>query len=200
MKIVLATKNKKKAEELKRIIENESVCLLTLDDFPDCPQTEEDGKTFEENAVKKAMAAAECTGLPAIADDSGLEVYALDNAPGVYSARYAGDNADDKKNIEELLHEMRFVENENRSARFVCCIVFAYPDGKLKAFTEYCEGTIGIKPEGSNGFGYDPVFYPAGHEKTFAEMTEAEKDKLSHRGKAMKKLEEFLKNLYENGD
>lgn len=199
MKIVLATRNKKKAEEIRRIIEDESVCLLTLDDFPDCPQVEEDGKTFEENAVKKARAVAKCTGLPAIADDSGLEVYALGNAPGVYSARYAGDDADDRKNIEKLLYEMRFVKKENRGARFVCCIVFAYHDGKLKTFTEYCEGTIGVKPEGSNGFGYDPVFYPAGYKKAFAEMTEAEKDALSHRGKAMKKLAEFLRGNLKRG-
>lgn len=194
MKIVLATKNKKKAEEIKRIVENESVCLYTLDDFPDCSQVEEDGKTFEENAVKKAVAVAKRTGLPAVADDSGLEVYALDNAPGIYSARYAGNDSDDKKNIKKLLSEMQYVEDKDRGARFVCSIVFASPDGQIRAFTEYCEGTIGTEPKGSNGFGYDPVFYPAGYKKTFAEMTEAEKDDLSHRGKAIKKLAEFLKS------
>jgi XTP/dITP diphosphohydrolase len=193
MKIVLATKNKKKAEEIRRIIEDKSVCLYTLDDFPDCPQVEEDGKTFEENAVKKAVTIAKQTGLPSIADDSGLEVDALDGAPGIYSARYSGKDSDDKKNIKKLLSEMQYVEDKDRGARFVCSIVFASPDGQINTCTEYCEGTIGIKPEGSNGFGYDPVFYPAGYKKTFAEMTEAEKDEISHRGKAIKKLAEFLR-------
>lgn len=208
MNIVLATRNKKKVEEIKRIVKDMPISLYTLNDFPDCPEVEEDGKTFEENAVKKARAVSRHTNMPALADDSGLEVYALNGAPGVLSARYAGENADDRKNTEKLLNEMRSVPDGKRGARFACCIALAFPvgdssvatrtetlgDEMVETFTGYSEGSIGREPKGSNGFGYDPVFYPAGCKRTFAEMDDAEKDSLSHRGAALKKLHEYLKS------
>jgi XTP/dITP diphosphohydrolase len=161
MELVVATRNRKKVEELKRLLEGMPVMLYTLDDFPACPEVAEDADTFEGNAVKKAVAAAVCTGKPAIADDSGLEVYALNGAPGVMSARYAGPGADDRKNIEKLLSEMKGIRD--RGARFICIIALAFPDGSVKTFEGYVEGRIGREPKGSGGFGYDPVFYPAGH-------------------------------------
>jgi XTP/dITP diphosphohydrolase len=195
MTIVLATRNRKKVEELKRLFAGCDVSFVTLDAFPGCPDVEEDGKTFRANAVKKALYVARFTGCPAVADDSGLEVSALDGAPGVFSARYAGEKSDDRDNVVKLMREMRRVSDEDRQARFACCIAFALPDGHVKTFTGYANGTIGRRRKGANGFGYDPVFYPLGHDRTFAEMTDAEKDALSHRGKAMRRLYLFLKKI-----
>jgi len=196
MTIVLATRNKKKVEEIRRIFSGYDIEFLTVDSFPGCPDVEEDGKTFRQNAVKKAVHVAKFSGCPAIADDSGLEVRALGNAPGVFSARYAGDGANDRRNLNKLLREMKSLEAEQRNARFACCIAFALPDGRYKTFTGYTKGSIGKKPRGFNGFGYDPVFYPEGSGRTFAEMSDAEKDALSHRGKALRRLYVYLKNLF----
>jgi XTP/dITP diphosphohydrolase len=195
MDIVLATRNKNKAEELKRITEGMPVSIFTLDDFPGCPETEEDGATFEANAIRKALAAARYTGRPALADDSGLEVYALGGAPGIYSARYAGAGANDGQNTGKLLSEMRSLEKDKRGARFVCCIALAFPDGNTYTFYGYAEGSIGTEQRGVRGFGYDPVFYPEGCNRTFAELDEKEKDTLSHRGKALKYFHEYLNIL-----
>jgi XTP/dITP diphosphohydrolase len=191
MEIVLATRNRKKVEEIKRITEGMDISILTIDDFPECPEVEEDRMTFEENAVKKALTVARHTGKPALADDSGLEVYALNGAPGTLSARYAGENADDAKNVEKLLSEMRSVEY--RKARFVCCLAFAMPNGEVNVFHGYAEGSIGTRPEGTRGFGYDPVFYPAGSDRTFAEISDKKKDSLSHRGKALREFRRYLR-------
>lgn len=195
MDIVLATRNKKKIEEIKRIVEDKSISILTLDNFPDCPEVKEDGTTFEANATKKALAVAKYTGKPALADDSGLEVYAMNGAPGTLSSRYAGEGADDRENIEKLLYEMRSIADEKRGARFVCCIALAFPDRSVKTFFGYVEGRIVKAPRGFNGFGYDPVFRPGGESRTFAEMNDAEKDTLSHRGKALRELQRFLVKL-----
>jgi len=199
MNIVLATRNKKKVEEIKRIVAGMPISLYSLDDFPDCPDVNEDEDTFESNAVKKAVAVSKYTGMIALADDSGLEVYALNGAPGVLSARYAGENADDRKNFEKLLNEMRSIPDEKRGARFACCIALVFPvgdstlrDGKVETFMGYSEGSIGKEPKGSNGFGYDPVFYPAGYKRTFAEMGDAEKDAISHRGRALRDVQRHL--------
>lgn len=192
MDIVLATRNKKKIEEIKRIVEGMQISLLTLDDFPGCPEVKEDGVTFEENAVKKAIAIAKYTGKCALADDSGLEVYEMKGAPGTLSARYAGEAADDRKNIERLLYEMHSIANERRGARFVCCIALASPDGNVRTFLGHVEGRIGKEPKGVNGFGYDPLFYPEGLNRTFAEMPDNEKDTLSHRGRALRGLQRYL--------
>ncbi len=196
MVIVLATRNRKKVEEMRRLYAGYAISFRTLDAYPGCPEVAEDGRTFRANAVKKATAVARFTGCPALADDSGLEVAALGGAPGVYSARYAGKGADDSRNVRKLLREMRPLnEGTERKARFVCCIVLALPDGRHKSFTGYAYGSIGKRPKGYNGFGYDPVFYPTGHDRTFAEMADEEKDALSHRGRAMAKLSRYLKSI-----
>ena len=196
--IVLATRNEKKIEELKRITKDIGIELLTLNEFPGCPDVAEDGTTFEENAVKKARAVAAYTGKTALADDSGLEVFALHGAPGVLSARFAGKDADDRKNVEKLLTEMRSVPMDKRGARFVCCIALALTDGSIQTFYGYAEGTIGAEPKGLQGFGYDPVFYPKGHRRTFAEMSDDEKDAMSHRGEALREVHEFLRTRKES--
>lgn len=190
--LVIATRNKKKVEEIRRILEGMPVTLFTLNDFPGCPETEEDADTFKGNATKKALAIAHHTGRPAVADDSGLEVSALKGAPGILSARYAGQGADDKKNLEKLLSELRGVEKEKRGARFVCVVALVFPDGRVETFKGLVEGRIGTEPKGIGGFGYDPVFYPEGHETTFAEMSADEKDALSHRGIALSKLRRYI--------
>jgi len=192
MELVIATRNRKKVEEIKRILQGAPVALYTLDDFPGCPEVEEDADTFEGNAVKKAAATARYSGKPAVADDSGLEVYALNGAPGVYSARYAGTGADDGKNLEKVLTELQGVGEGGRGARFVCCVALAFPDGTVETFQGFVEGRIGMAPKGVSGFGYDPVFYPKGHDMTFAEMSADEKDALSHRGMALRELRKFI--------
>ncbi len=195
MDIVLATRNKKKIEEIRKIIQAgkaSDINLFTLDDFNDCPEVKEDGDTFEANAVKKAVEILKCTGMTAVADDSGLEVDALDGSPGVLSARYAGESADDKANVEKLLKELKNIPFENRTARFVCCIVVASA-GSIKTFFGYVNGRIGHEQKGKNGFGYDPVFYPEGYENTFAQMSDNEKNGLSHRGNALRALQKYLK-------
>lgn len=198
MKIVLATRNKKKLREIQRIFSETGIEFLTLDLFPDCPEVVEDGKTFRANAVKKAVQTAKHTNYPAIADDSGLQVHALGGDPGVFSARYAGEKASDQENVYKLLSSMKKLKTqEDRAARFVCCIAFAFPDGNCKTVYGYAKGSIGKKQKGSNGFGYDPVFYPEGFEKTFAELTGPEKDTLSHRGQALKKLYKHIREIAE---
>src|SRR5271157_6028274 len=191
MEIVLATRNKKKVEEISRIFKGGGTVFLTLNDFPSCPEVEEDADTFEGNAGKKALTVARCTGKAAVADDSGLEVYELNDAPGVLSARYAGPDADDRANNEKLLAAMKHLPDGRRGGRFVCCIAFALPNGILRTFTGYSEGAIGYQLHGVSGFGYDPLFYPKGHSKTFAEMLPEEKDALSHRKKALEQLKYY---------
>jgi XTP/dITP diphosphohydrolase len=194
MEIVLATRNKKKIEEIKRITKDLPVTVLSLDNFPDCPETVEDRDTFEGNAVKKATEVCQCTGKPALADDSGLEVEILHGAPGVYSARFAGGDGggNDVRNYEKLLRELQGIPSEKRNAQFVCCMALVFPDGQVKTFLGHSKGHIAMEPKGKTGFGYDPVFIPLNFTSTFAEMTGEEKDRLSHRGKAIEKLAEFL--------
>ncbi|RPI32894.1 MAG: XTP/dITP diphosphatase [Nitrospiraceae bacterium] len=199
MDIILASRNKKKIEELKSIIEacgfsgkDAAVNIYTTEVFPQCEEVEEDGATFEANAVKKAAYIFECSGMTAVADDSGLEVDALDGAPGVFSARYAGEVTDDWANLKKLLREMEGVPDEKRGARFVCCIALATSSG-IKTFMGHVEGRIGREPRGEKGFGYDPVFYPEGHDRTFAEMGDDEKASMSHRGRALRELQGYLK-------
>lgn len=195
MEIVLATRNKKKIEEIKRITADLPVTILSLDDFPGCPETVEDRDTFEGNATKKAVEVCRFTGKTALADDSGLEVDALNGAPGIYSARYSGSGANDVRNNEKLLAELKNVPSGKRGAQFVCCMALAFPDGTVKTFIGYAKGRIGFEPKGRTGFGYDPVFFPDGFDKTFAEMTGEEKDRLSHRGKALERLGSHLHAL-----
>jgi len=198
MKIVLASRNKKKIEELKRLLEGIDIELLSANDFPYLEEVEEDGQTFDENALKKARYVSQQTGLPSLSDDSGLEVEALNGAPGVISARYAGDKATDEENIMKLLKEMNGIPDEKRKARFVCCIALVFPDGQEYLFWGYVNGKITFEPRGNNGFGYDPVFIPEGYQRTFAEMETNEKDNLSHRKEALDKLKGFLVRLQTN--
>lgn len=192
MVIVVATRNRAKLGEIRRILEGPGVSIRPLEEFPDCPEVPEDGRTFEENAVKKAAAVARHTGLPALADDSGLEVDALGGAPGVRSARYAGEGADDAANLAKLLDAMRDVPDGARGARFVCCVAVAFPDGTANTFWGSVTGVLGRQPRGARGFGYDPIFYPLGERRTFAQMDEHEKDRLSHRGIALRAARRYL--------
>lgn len=194
LELVIATRNRKKLEEMQRLLEGLSVRLYNLDDFPECPEVEEDEATFEGNAIKKAIAVSRCTDKIAVSDDSGLEVYALKGAPGVYSARYAGERANDRANIVKLLSEMRGIKD--RRARFVCVIAIAFPRDGVQVFDGYVEGRITEEPRGERGFGYDPVFIPEGHDRTFAEMDSHEKDALSHRARALIKLREYIVNTF----
>jgi len=184
--VVLATRNRRKIDELERILVGPRVAVRTLEDFPGCPEVREEGTTFEANAATKALAVARYTGQPALADDSGLEVEALGGAPGVRSARYAGEEADDQANVAKLLEALREVPDGARRARFVCVVALALPDGRVETFRGTVEGSVGREPRGSAGFGYDPVFYPLGERRTFAEMRDDEKDAVSHRGRALR--------------
>lgn len=191
MKFVIATHNKHKLQELQRILTPLGIEAVTAD----LSEVEETGTTFAENACLKAKAACKETGLPAVADDSGLEVDALDGRPGVYSARYAGEGATDAQRIEKLLGELSEVPAEKRGARFVSAICCVFPNGDILRAEGDCPGSIAFVPAGEDGFGYDPIFLCG--EKTFAQMTAAEKDAVSHRGKALEKfnlmLKEYLK-------
>ncbi len=192
--LVIATRNKGKTKEIKDLLRDFPVDIKNIDDFGPIPHLEEDGATFDENAYKKASFAARILGLPALADDSGLTVEALNGAPGVHSARYAGENATDEQRYLKLLSEMEGMSN--RKAAFECVISIAVPTGPALTYEARCEGLITQVPAGSNGFGYDPVFYYPPYKKTFAELTRQEKNRISHRGKALSELkDEFDKVL-----
>jgi len=192
--LVLASRNAGKTEEIRELLRGFPVDIKNLDDFGPIPPVQEDGATFDDNAYKKASFTAKVLGFPALADDSGLEVDALDKAPGVHSARYAGSNATDDENNAKLLHEME--GKENRSAAFLCVLSIAVPSGQALTYEARCEGLIAESPAGNHGFGYDPVFYYPPLKKTFAELSSEEKNRISHRGKAFAELkEEFDKIL-----
>jgi XTP/dITP diphosphohydrolase len=192
--IVLATRNAGKMNELQQLLQGFPVEIKNLNDFGPTPEVKEDGATFDDNAYKKASFTAKVLGLPAIADDSGLVVEALDGAPGVKSARYAGDKATDQENIEKLLREM--AGKSNRKAAFECIISIAVPSGPALTYEGRCEGAITTEPHGDMGFGYDPVFYYPPYGKTFAEISSEEKNRVSHRGKALQEVAaEFNKVL-----
>ncbi len=191
MKYIIATHNMKKRNELARILEPLGVEVLTAEQAGiELTDVEETGTTFEENARLKSQSGYKESGMPCIGDDSGLMVDALDGAPGVYSARYAGDHGNDPANIALLLENMKDVPDEKRTARFVCTVCCTYPDGREIVVSGKCEGKIGYEPKGDGGFGYDPVFMVG--DKSFAELTAEEKDKISHRGNALKALAEAL--------
>jgi XTP/dITP diphosphohydrolase len=192
--VVLATRNAGKTEELRRLLTDFPVAIKNLDDFGPVPPVEEDGMTFEENAVKKARTTAKVLGLPALADDSGLTVEALGGAPGVRSARYAGEHAADADNNAKLLKELE--HEEHRAAAFVCVIAVAVPWGPALVYEGRCEGLITREQMGTAGFGYDPLFFYPPFQKTFAQLTTEEKNQVSHRGRALRELrQEFDKVL-----
>lgn len=192
--LVIATRNTGKTSEIRDLLKGFPINIKNLDDFGPIPEVEEDGNTFDENAYKKASFAARILGLPALADDSGLLVEALGGAPGIHSARYAGENATDEQRRAKLLQEME--EKTDRRAAFECVISIAVPTGPALTYEARCEGLITREPAGSNGFGYDPIFYYPPLKKTFAELTMQEKSHVSHRGKALRELrDEFDKVL-----
>lgn len=188
MKLILASKNRHKAQEMQAIL-GEKITLITQDEagVGDL-EVIEDGDTFEANAIKKAVTVMEATGLGCIADDSGLCVDALDGAPGVFTARFAGENASDDENIEKLLLELDGIEKEKRTARFVCVIAVSIPGREPLTVRGECEGMILGEKRGDNGFGYDPVFFVEQFGKTMAELPAEVKNSISHRGRALAKL------------
>lgn len=192
MKMVLASKNQHKAEEISSIL-GESIEIITQDaaGVGDIDVIE-DGLTFEENATKKAETIMKLTNLPTIADDSGLCVDALDGRPGVYTARFAGENATDDENISKLLSELSGVPEGKRTASFVCVIAVAVPGEETKLFRGECKGVIAFEKKGENGFGYDPVFFVPEYNKSMAEISPSVKNSISHRSNALKKLKDSL--------
>lgn len=191
--IVLATTNKGKTREITALLKGFDVEIKNLDDFGPIPEVIEDGHTFDDNAYKKASFTARVLGYPAMADDSGLCVDALDGAPGVYSARYAGENASDEDNVDKLLTSLKGIENRN--AAFKCVISIAVPTGAALTYEGECRGVITEKPAGNNGFGYDPLFFYPELNKTFAQLTIAEKGLVSHRGKALKEISDEMEKI-----
>ncbi|HET7399014.1 MAG TPA: RdgB/HAM1 family non-canonical purine NTP pyrophosphatase [Intrasporangium sp.] len=190
-RVVLATRNAHKVAELRVILAD--VCdalqleIVGLDDYPDAPDVVEDGVTFEENALLKAVSAAEFTGLPALADDSGISVDVLGGAPGIFSARWSGGRGD-RANLELLLAQLAEVRDEHRAAAFVCAAALALPDGTREVELGRLPGTVAREPRGAGGFGYDPVFRPDGSQRTLAEYAAEEKNGMSHRALAFRAL------------
>jgi XTP/dITP diphosphohydrolase len=197
--LVIATRNPGKIRELKAILRDSGVTLLSLADFPHLPEIPEEGATFGENAAAKAMAVARLTGQPALADDSGLMVDALQGAPGVFSARYAQDRTaprppTDADNWGKLLEELKEVPWGERGARFVCELALATPDGSLRRARGECAGVIALEPRGETGFGYDPVFWVPEYAATMAQLGPEIKNKISHRAKALAAFKEVLRS------
>ena len=196
MKIFLATKNKGKIEDFKKLTEDMDIEVVTILDNIDIPDVVEDGDTFEENSAKKALEIAKYTGIVTVSDDSGLCVDYLNGAPGVYSARYSGENATDESNMDKLLEDLKDVKKEDRKAHFVSVVSIAFPDGTVKSFRGETQGEILFEKEGNNGFGYDPLFYSYDLGKSFGVATIDEKKSVSHRGRAFEKLKkEVLEKL-----
>jgi XTP/dITP diphosphohydrolase len=192
MDLVIATSNQHKLKEFKAILKGFPLTILSLKDFPDIPAVVEDGKSFYENALKKALTVARHTDKITVADDSGIEVDALDGKPGVYSARFAGEDATDEANNTKLLKELEGVSSDKRGACFTCVLVIAQPDGETAFVEGACRGTIIHEARGEYGFGYDPLFLVPEYDKTFSEITPEEKNKISHRARALEKLLKIL--------
>ncbi|GAA3052952.1 RdgB/HAM1 family non-canonical purine NTP pyrophosphatase [Actinokineospora globicatena] len=190
-RVLLASRNAKKLAELRRILaanQVDGVEIVGLADVPDFPEAPETGATFEENALAKARDAAAATGLPAIADDSGIAIDALNGMPGVLSARWSGTHGDDKANLDLVLAQLGDVPDDRRGGGFVCAIALVHPDGTETTLRADWRGTITREPAGTNGFGYDPIFRPDGHDCSSAELTPEQKDAISHRGQALRLL------------
>ncbi len=191
-KLLIGTGNIGKLREIKSILGDVPYELMSLADFADIETPDENGATYADNAILKAKSYASQTGLPTLADDSGLEVAALNRAPGVLSARYAGDNASDAGRRSLLLSELSKICSQARTARFVCVVAIATPTQLINVSEGVCDGEIIDAPRGSGGFGYDPLFVPDGHDLTFAELPDGLKNQISHRGRALTKAREFL--------
>ncbi|MCF6147156.1 MAG: XTP/dITP diphosphatase [Candidatus Kuenenia sp.] len=200
--ILIATQNQKKKEEILAIMGNTpGIIFRDIEDFPFIPAVEEDGKTYRENAIKKATIMAKACNTWAMADDSGLEIEALKGRPGVFSNRYAGPGATDQANIQKVLSELYDVTDDKRAARFVCSIALADPHELLFVVEDYCEGFITKEARGTGGFGYDPVFYIPYYNQTLAELSQfstSVKNKISHRAKALQQFKERIMPLLRN--
>jgi XTP/dITP diphosphohydrolase len=192
--LVIATRNLGKLREIEGFLKEIPVQLFSLSEFDQVPDIAEDGATFAENALKKARIICAITGKSALADDSGLCVDALYGKPGIYSARYAGEEASDEKNLQKLLEEMKSVPLHSRTAHFVCVLALVYPNGQEKIFEGSCTGKIITRPRGKNGFGYDPVFLFEPLGLTFAQMDPVVKSTVSHRGKALRQFAAHMRN------
>ena len=190
-KLVLATRNQGKITEFRRILDAlapGAIELIGVDQFPDLVDVDETGSTFEENSLLKARYTCQATGLPAIADDSGLCVDALNGAPGIFSARWAGEHGNDQANLEKVLEQLKDVPDEKRTAHFMCVASLVLPDGRQEVAEGRFEGHILHAPVGENGFGYDPIFQPLGLSISSAQMSAEEKDLVSHRGKSLRSI------------
>ncbi len=194
MDLLIATTNAGKLAEIAAALKDFPVRILSLRDFPDAPKVIEDGATYEENALKKARTLAAFSGVPALADDSGLEVDALGGVPGIYSARYSGEDADDARNNRKLLDQLAGLPEARRGARFVCVLALSAPQAE-RLFRAECPGRIGFEPRGANGFGYDPLFFYPPLGRTFGELEREAKSRVSHRGLALQKLRAALPML-----
>ena len=190
--LVLATRNQHKREELVLLLSGLGITIRTLTDFPEAPEVEEDGATCEANAIKKAVEISRATGLPAVADDTGLEVDALGGRPGVYAARYAGNQASYEDNCRKLISELSGVPTEQRKARFLTVAALAIPGEQIQVALGVLNGYITEQPTGSQGFGYDPVFYIPELGATLAELSAEQKNRISHRAKAFQRVRELL--------
>ena len=195
MELVLATRNPDKVREIRARLKDTGVTILTLEAFPEIPEVVEDGRTCEENAVKKARIVSEAAGKMALADDTGLEVDALQGQPGVHSARFAGENVTYAENCRELLTRMASVDDSRRSARFRCVMVLAHPDGTVRIVVGLVDGQITREEIGVHGFGYDPVFMISQLGRTMAQLTMEEKNAISHRGRALEQVRQILKDM-----
>ncbi|WP_026563397.1 XTP/dITP diphosphatase [Bacillus sp. UNC41MFS5] len=198
--VIIATKNPGKAMEFEHIFSSRGIKVRTLLDYPDIPEVEETGTTFEENATLKAEAVSEALGKMVIGDDSGLIVDALEGRPGIYSARYAGEQKNDQNNTDKVLSELANIPGEKRTARFYCALAVAVPGQETKTVSGTCEGLILKERRGSNGFGYDPVFYVPEKGLAMAELSSDEKNKISHRANALKKLDVVLDAILESAE
>ncbi|WFB09275.1 RdgB/HAM1 family non-canonical purine NTP pyrophosphatase [Streptomyces sp. LX-29] len=196
-RLILATRNAHKVTELRSILTGAGldVELVGADAYPEIPDVKETGVTFAENALLKAHALAQATGLPAVADDSGLCVDVLGGAPGIFSARWAGRHGDDKANLDLLLAQLGDIAEEHRGAHFACAAALALPGGEERVVEGKLEGTLRHEPAGSGGFGYDPILQPLGESRTCAELTPEEKNAISHRGKAFRALVPVVREL-----
>lgn len=192
MKILIATKNIGKVKEFQAMFNDLGIEVISLLDIENSPDVEETGTTFEENAILKAEAICSGMKIPVISDDSGLEIDALEGRPGVYSARYAGSQKSDEDNMDKVLDELKEVVEPNRTARFVCALAFARPDKKTFVVRGTCEGEILTERRGEHGFGYDPIFFLPQLNSSMAELSKEEKNKISHRAAALRKLKDFI--------
>lgn len=194
-RLVVATRNRGKIVEINSLLAGLVDEICSAADFPDFPETIEDGTTFEENALKKAREASAFSGLPALADDSGLTVDALNGRPGVYSARFAGEGAGDAANNAKLREELQGVPPESRQGAFVCVLAYVTPEGDERLFSGRVTGRILLEPRGEGGFGYDPLFLVDGFERSMAELTLAEKNGISHRARAFAEFRNYLATI-----